>query len=91
MSGALHPSADEAIVSKEPKIAASNSGNSTDDIEGTNVAAGIINEKSLLRKIDLKLLPAVGILYLLSFLDRSNGKILHGRKAVSAESRMLVH
>jgi hypothetical protein len=35
-----------------------------------------INEKSLLRKIDLKLLPAVSILYLLSFLDRSNGMLL---------------
>lgn len=32
-----------------------------------------INEKALLRKLDLRLLPAVGILYLLSFLDRSNG------------------
>lgn len=32
-----------------------------------------INEKSLLRKLDARLLPAVGILYLLSFLDRSNG------------------
>lgn len=33
-----------------------------------------INEKTLLRKLDARLLPAVGILYLLSFLDRSNGK-----------------
>ncbi|OAQ97295.1 hypothetical protein LLEC1_00064 [Akanthomyces lecanii] len=31
-----------------------------------------INESKLLRKIDRHLLPAVGILYLLSFLDRSN-------------------
>jgi hypothetical protein len=31
-----------------------------------------INERSLLRKLDLRLLPAVSILYLLSFLDRSN-------------------
>ncbi|OAA73080.1 Major facilitator superfamily domain, general substrate transporter [Akanthomyces lecanii RCEF 1005] len=31
-----------------------------------------INEDKLLRKIDGHLLPAVGILYLLSFLDRSN-------------------
>ncbi|KAK2038067.1 major facilitator superfamily transporter [Colletotrichum somersetense] len=31
-----------------------------------------INTKALLRKMDAKLLPAVGILYLLSFLDRSN-------------------
>lgn len=33
-----------------------------------------VNEKALLRKLDAKLLPAVGILYLLSFLDRSNGE-----------------
>jgi hypothetical protein len=32
-----------------------------------------VNEKALLRKIDAYLLPAVGVLYLLSFLDRSNG------------------
>lgn len=31
-----------------------------------------INENALLRKLDIRLLPAVGILYLLSFLDRSN-------------------
>jgi hypothetical protein len=35
-----------------------------------------INEKRLLRKLDLRLLPAVSILYLLSFLDRSNGVFL---------------
>ena len=34
-----------------------------------------INEKALLRRIDLKLLPAVTLLYLLSFLDRSNGDL----------------
>ena len=32
-----------------------------------------VNEKALLRKLDFKLLPAVTLLYLLSFLDRSNG------------------
>lgn len=31
-----------------------------------------INEKKLLRKLDLKLLPPLSLLYLLSFLDRSN-------------------
>jgi hypothetical protein len=41
---------------------------SDSDIELTSV-----NEKSLLRKLDARLLPAVSILYLLSFLDRSNG------------------
>lgn len=34
-----------------------------------------INEKSLLRKLDYRLLPPLTILYLLSFLDRSNGSI----------------
>jgi hypothetical protein len=34
-----------------------------------------INERKLLRKLDLRLLPAVSILYLLSFLDRSNGTL----------------
>ena len=43
------------------------------DEAGTIDSSSPINEKALLRKLDLKLLPAVGILYLLSFLDRSNG------------------
>lgn len=34
--------------------------------------SGTIDEKALLRKLDWRLLPAVGVLYLLSFLDRSN-------------------
>jgi hypothetical protein len=46
--------------------------NSGSDIEFS--AAREVNEKSLLRKLDVRLLPAVSILYLLSFLDRSNGK-----------------
>lgn len=32
-----------------------------------------ITEKKILRKLDLKLLPPLTLLYLLSFLDRSNG------------------
>ena len=32
-----------------------------------------VNETALLRKLDFKLLPALTLLYLLSFLDRSNG------------------
>ncbi|KAI4864713.1 MFS general substrate transporter [Hypoxylon rubiginosum] len=38
----------------------------------SETAGPVINENALLRKLDLRLLPAVGILYLLSFLDRSN-------------------
>ena len=45
----------------------------SDGTEGID-ATPEISEKSLLRKLDAKLLPAVGILYLLSFLDRSNGE-----------------
>jgi hypothetical protein len=37
-----------------------------------DLGSGAVNERSLLRKLDWRLLPAVGILYLLSFLDRSN-------------------
>ena len=35
-----------------------------------------ITEKKILRKLDLKLLPPLTLLYLLSFLDRSNGEYL---------------
>lgn len=34
-----------------------------------------INEKALVRKLDWKLLPALTLLYLLSFLDRSNSML----------------
>ena len=43
--------------------------------DGQDAYSGI-NEKALLRKLDLKLLPAVTLLYLLSFLDRSNGMLV---------------
>ena len=39
-------------------------------------STGPVDEKKLLRKLDLRLLPGVSVLYLLSFLDRSNGKML---------------
>jgi hypothetical protein len=39
----------------------------------SSVAEGVgINEKALLRKLDYRLLPPLTLLYLLSFLDRSN-------------------
>jgi hypothetical protein len=44
----------------------------TSETELEEVDAGTVNERALIRKIDWRLLPAVGILYLLSFLDRSN-------------------
>ena len=33
-----------------------------------------INEKALVRRLDLKLLPPLTLLYLLSFLDRNNSQ-----------------
>lgn len=51
-----------------PTATASNTSDS--DVE---ILSGNVDEKKLLRKLDLRLLPAVSILYLLSFLDRSNG------------------
>lgn len=47
-------------------------GASTPSDSDIEVVPGTINEKRLLRNLDLRLLPAVSILYLLSFLDRSN-------------------
>lgn len=49
-------------------------GSSPDESDIDHGVRHVINEKKLLRKIDLRLLPAVGLLYLLSFLDRSNGQ-----------------
>ena len=51
---------------------------STNNLEGsgsTSLASNYVfgvNEKKLVRKIDWKIIPGVIILYLLSFLDRSN-------------------
>jgi len=56
-----------ASEAKDAPVASSTSGS---DVE---VLTSVVNEKKLLRKLDLRLLPAVSILYLLSFLDRSNG------------------
>lgn len=58
----------ESIDEKPPRQPLSDT---SDDI-GTAEEARLINEKSLIRKVDLRLLPAVTVLYLLSFLDRSN-------------------
>jgi hypothetical protein len=61
----------------EKKVALVDQGNGYDDAPSlvsdesfTNPTG--INEKALLRRLDLKLLPPLTLLYLLSFLDRSN-------------------
>ena len=44
---------------------------------GVEEEPGVVNEKALIRKLDFRLLPAVTVLYLMSFLDRSNGTDQH--------------
>ena len=65
------PSKDQNYDVAGEKAAAilSNDG-SQDEFE----ASLAVSEQRLLRKLDFKLLPALTLLYLLSFLDRSNGK-----------------
>jgi hypothetical protein len=64
------------------KVALENQGRSSEapslvsDESFTNPTG--INEKALVRKLDYKLLPPLTLLYLLSFLDRSNSNVIHG-------------
>ncbi|KAK7517798.1 major facilitator superfamily domain-containing protein [Phyllosticta citriasiana] len=46
--------------------------NASSDAEYDDIETGAVDEKKLLGKLDLRLLPGVAVLYLLSFLDRSN-------------------
>lgn len=66
--------------------------------DGQDAYSGI-NEDKLLRKLDLKLLPTLTLLYLLSFLDRSNGRlpqptisapVTHGIKVANARVEGMV-
>lgn len=50
-----------------------------------------INEKALLRKLDLKLLPPLTLLYLLSFLDRSNGTGVRRTSCYLSLANMMRH
>ena len=61
-------------IEKEPNGIADlgKDANLSDSNESNNNFAEAINERALLRKLDLTLLPALTLLYLLSFLDRSN-------------------
>jgi len=61
------PAKAEGSFDADKKIDPAASSSEPEDTE-----TGTVNELSLLRKLDIRLLPAVGILYLLSFLDRSN-------------------
>ena len=63
------PSSSEDKPSGTKEIVAPSHLQSNEDLS----ASFGVDEKALLRKLDLRLLPALTLLYLLSFLDRSNG------------------
>lgn len=46
--------------------------NKSDGLPPLSAEAAVIDEKKLMRKIDFKLIPWLSLLYLISFLDRTN-------------------
>ena len=74
-----------SAVEKEPGpqiISTSPSTPTSDDVIATEIPS-TIREKQLLRKLDRTILPPLTLLYLLSFLDRSNGRILFSPPSLS--------
>ena len=74
----IHQDASDSVHDKNEAALSPSSGSY---ISQQNVDSSI-NESALLRKLDRTLLPAVTLLYLLSFLDRSNGMSLVSYKYV---------
>ena len=70
----LPPAQDEKKVTLEDQGNEHNDAPSLVSDESFTNPTGI-NEKALLRRLDLKLLPPLTLLYLLSFLDRSNSNL----------------
>ncbi|KAL2140004.1 hypothetical protein VTI28DRAFT_4398 [Corynascus sepedonium] len=70
--GGPAPRTDNDSLDKKLKNESDPSSGSGSGSESEELESGTVDKKALLRKLDWRLLPAVGILYLLSFLDRSN-------------------
>ncbi|KAL1644933.1 hypothetical protein SLS58_004004 [Diplodia intermedia] len=64
----------DSVPENEKKVEQRPDGDATSSPVDSDVEleASGVNEKALLRKLDIKLLPGLVVLYLLSFLDRSN-------------------
>jgi hypothetical protein len=60
---------EDAEAQKEEKVAFEQALNSA---EQRNVDFSGVDEKKTLRKMDIRLIPALAVLYLLAFLDRGN-------------------
>lgn len=61
---------DVGIIRGEDTVKGLVDGDSNSD--GRNVDFSGVDEKKTLRKMDMRLIPALAILYLLAFLDRGN-------------------
>lgn len=73
----MDPSIEKETIEKETNTA-NYSGKDERNVaasSNSDTEAVGINEKALLRKLDLRLVPPLTLLYLLSYLDRSNGAI----------------
>ncbi|KAL7947804.1 major facilitator superfamily domain-containing protein [Trichoderma barbatum] len=66
---ARHPTSEKAEVEKIQDVATNNLGTGSDPALGSFTD---VDEKKILRKMDIRLLPMLSVLYLLSFLDRGN-------------------
>ena len=58
----------------------------SEDVYAAEVATSEVDERKLMRKVDLRLIPWLSLLYLLSFLDRTsigNAKVRLARSCVT--------
>lgn len=69
---AISPSDDEKHAGDTKPLSSPSSASTCDRSPSAVAAEHGLSEKKLLRKLDLYLVPGVTLLYLLSFLDRSN-------------------
>lgn len=67
MTSTISPEKEANTFTSADKLEGSGNTSQNSDIDYSGV-----NEKSLVRKIDWRIIPGVILLYLLSFLDRSN-------------------
>ena len=58
-----------------PKEKAQNRLGEMNSVQAKEEGGDMIDEKKLLRKLDWHLVPGLTVLFLLSFLDRSNGTL----------------
>jgi len=63
-----------SLLEKQDHLANSGANSALSDPDSLQVSYTEAEEKALVRKLDWALIPGLTFLYLLSFLDRSNGQ-----------------